>query len=526
MIDIAKSELEPKICAIITIKEFFNRRNCLLILFLFILGSALYYRSLNAKLYGDDYIWTYKEYSNNIFKVFYSPGALTTSDNYRPMQGIVAALNFKFFDDETYFLHAVSLSTHILFSILIFIFLRLENSTFMESVIASLYMLVSQTNTAAIVGNDTISQIFAPFFASISVFVFYRFLKTYDSKERPLINIKKNWIILFVSMFFFLLSILSKETSISYLAIIMVLVIYKKYFVKRNRILLPDALMIIFLYVLFLIVYFSMRNNYVTNEIQFDSTGRTSFNFGVNVFINIALLLGSITSPFATSEFFKNLANNSPISVLFIIGSLVFLIIIFWGFMKGNRKLLITYALFGIITLFPMALMNHVSDLYTYNSSAFWSIFIAISLLSLFVKYCNKSINKIIFICFLAVFFSINFISSSNKMKKMLENGERSERYYNGIVKCVSSHPESKSVAVFMDNKMDFEYSIYYLSDYKLFKYGANKHIENAFKNRIKLNILPLSSFESEFSSEYDLILIGKENRIEKYLLNNNKTRI
>ncbi len=203
-----------------------------LILFLVFFGLVLYLNSFfNEFVWDDESIIknTYVKDWRHIPKYFtqnFISGAGETSNYWRPLLLVSFSLDWKIAKWHVFFYHLHNLILHIISAILLFLILEHLFKRKYFSFLISLFFLVHPLQTEAVTyisgRGDSLSAVFI-------FFSLFLFAKSFDNSERSVI--KKRY---FLSLFCFILALLSKETAMvtPFLMALLMLGFQEKFFKK------------------------------------------------------------------------------------------------------------------------------------------------------------------------------------------------------------------------------------------------------------------------------------------------------
>jgi hypothetical protein len=140
--------------------------SCLIVLGL--VGLAIYFQGTRIKYYADDFQWFFDPPPSSTFHYFWNMNPYE-HQAYRPLQAFFYILVQRFWGLDTLPIHLTQITLHVLLSWLIWWWMVNRGFTFLQAVLSSLFMLISQANAMAVLSVDTISQVSSPLFGCVSL---------------------------------------------------------------------------------------------------------------------------------------------------------------------------------------------------------------------------------------------------------------------------------------------------------------------------------------------------------------------
>ncbi len=180
---------------------------------------------------------------------------ITANDTYRPLSLVMFAMEYQFFGNDPAPGHFINILLYAGCVILLFLFLDLlfEQKKTKVAFIASLLFALHPIHTEVVANIKSRDELLCFFFSFLSLHLFIKYIKSGRISQ------------LLVGSTCFLLSLLSKETAITFLAVIpLIFFFYRNENIKRSTyVFLCSALMAI----IFLTIRLSVLNYYHANEI-------------------------------------------------------------------------------------------------------------------------------------------------------------------------------------------------------------------------------------------------------------------
>ena len=341
-------------------------KNLFWFLFLCFIILSVYFSGLTIQYYSDDLQFVFNPLPSNILYYFFQKNPANTLA-YRPIQASLMILVQRFFSMYTLPIHLLSITVHIIMTWLIYIIMIKLQFSRLSAILGSVFMAVSQANVLAVLSNDTLSQILGTFFGCLCVWLMYRAYVSHTG-PREYINLK----FFFASMALFGFSVFSKETSISFLLSILLIIILGNYLSIRGNILIKRTIITIIPFCVLYIFYFVVRSLVVDVNPSFGPE-RYQFNIGINIINNLVQYFFSAFNTASTVVGYTAIKSGDIITFLIIaITTISFVTIVAYGLLISNRHTIIIILIsLAIIGSFPVVLLNHIGELYVYNSMPF-----------------------------------------------------------------------------------------------------------------------------------------------------------
>jgi len=441
---------------------------------LFIFALIIYATFLNAWYFADDFqlIFSGSGYSLVDHFIKKSPN----NQFYRPLQNAFLA-----FSQQTYGIYStwpVHLLQLILHSCLGFITMQVARFCGCSrrlSFFAGLFTIAVQGSVHSVVSNDTLSQVGGTVFGYASLWLLLLVLD--KNKSFSLLSIT-----LFAGAIFF------KETSISFLTLIPLLVLLLNYsspLEKKKWIgILKQIVIVVVPYIFVFAIYLFIRQQIVTSSFRI-GPGLYDFNFGANIIKNFVQLTISLLSPVSTVLLMKAIYSQAWVLLLIyllpmlcLIGFSVFTLVDLFGLRKG---LTLLGAWFAIVfcSFIPVVFLNHVSELYVYNATLIY----VVALIWLVQRSKQRGYKVVVLIALL-----LHGASSYSKAQHMHNNGERARRGVEQIVAYGKSLPLNSTITLAKDTESRIiSYSVFLIKGENLI--GFNYPLLSTLMNRKDITV-------------------------------------
>ena len=355
------------------------RNHILVLLVIIIINLGLYSRNLNDFFVSDDFDWVHITHTSekNILSYFTTNYSGTNEGgSYRPFINILFKLDHSIWNLNPLGYHITNLVFHILTAFIIYLLiLRFFNKKKDKLLIASLSgilfsILPSHAEVAIwISGRCDVSSIF---FYILSFYIYLIFRK------------KKKHKYLILSLFFFIVSLLSKEMAISLPIIVFIYEWYKKDYRIKNII---KSIKYPFVYGILTLLFFIIR--YKAIGLLFGYYGKSNMSIQFDKIYEMFIHLISNTFLFLNNRLvFFNYFKDKYLLFFIILSIIIYLIIK----VSKYKKEIVFYLLFFFITMIPVlnlaySSLNDEGERYSYLPSIALVIIIAIVLSNINNKY-------------------------------------------------------------------------------------------------------------------------------------------
>ena len=460
--------------------------------FLLLLGGSLYWPGRHAAYFGDDFQWYFDPAPGSIFHYFTHANE-HIRNAYRPLQAAFLIAVQQRFGLETLPIHVIQVLLHVLLSWLIFTWMRTHGFRAVQSYLGSLLMLISQANVMAVNSNDTLSQVLGTLFGCVSVGLFFRSLG--GSAAEPALRSSPEPRDLALSVLLFGLALLAKETSTSFFLMVAILLAAWRTADPLSR-RVRRGLVVITPYLVLLLCYLWIRARL---GVQGPSTHGERYGFEVwNVPKNVilfgaqALLPVSSVLVFRAAQFraMPTLVGVGFAWVAIAVGTVV-------GLRRAGASRLVglvgVCALFG---LFPVVLLNKVSELYLYNSMPFVSILVAVGLGTLVANQSANRRSAMVGLLLLAAFGVSQVRAVRSKVLMMKARGDQSTVLLTRIGPYLRDIPDHGLLLLLNPDSDEVEYSVFVLSGFNVLDTGLDRLYALAERRDFQISVRPRAALD------------------------------
>ncbi|MEI6666612.1 MAG: hypothetical protein WCP29_00545 [Acidobacteriota bacterium] len=360
---------------------------------------------------------------------------------------------------DTLPIHVVHILLHALCSCLVgWAVLRLTSRPW-SALVAGLAMAAGQANVLAVQNNDTLSQLAGTAFGVAA-------LVAIGSRDVASIGWRsaRNWGLSLAAIVLLALSLLSKESSICFPLIAVGVVALDPArglpWWRRAMRVVAFALPIL----LVTLGYLSVRDHLHAWPASFGE-GMYSFRFGGNLPRNVAILWTSALLPVSSVALFDaySLREFGRLGC-YAAASAVWLGMVGWGIVRGpHRRLAFWLGAGATIAMFPMAAMNHVSELYTYNAMPFVAAVLGIGFGPwMDIGRLPGSRRRVVVAVGMAILLSQSY-ATVTKVNMMNDNGRRAWQLLPAIVDVAKTAPSGGTIALVNPSGIGPSYSAFRL---------------------------------------------------------------
>ncbi|MCX6026203.1 MAG: hypothetical protein NTY23_08100 [Chloroflexi bacterium] len=291
-----------------------------------------------------------------------------------------------------------------------------------QAVLAALFFLVAQANAIAVLSIDTLSTIFVTLFGLITLWLLVP--GDFSAESVALRRLSQYCF----APLTFLLSLLSKESSVSVWPMAVVCLAAfpevaqsKPIDWRRKRQLILVALPLL----LVLLVYLVLRSAAGAMPAEMGQ-GPYQFRVGLNIPSNLAMILGAALTPVSTVSIMNALTLGDTI---FLLGTGLVaagsLLVAIWGLWQDGRAWLwLVVTTVGVISLFPMVLLNHVSEMYAYGAMPFVGMLLGGGWAAVLERFRARRLILVLGSIGLAGLLLLNVAGIQSKAHLMVANGE------------------------------------------------------------------------------------------------------
>ncbi len=432
---------------------------CFLILGLVIF--LVYLPGIAIPYYGDDLGWI--DAVSSPWRHFLQ---VNTDGWYRPLQAAIYTVVQKQFELSTIPIHVAMLFMHALLCVLVIKATADLGYGGVSALLAGVFMALSQANAFALLSNDTLSQVAGTFFGCLAL---WALASPYLRRPAP----RGASIAYLVSVAAFGIALLFKETTSSFLPLLLCVVALINYRKFSLRGVITRSFVMAVPYICVFLCYLGVRALVGANSPSF-GPGGYQFHVGTNIIINVLMDLSALVVPLSSVTVFEKLIERDLMTITVIAtATLLFVAVIGYGLWLKRRdwKPAVVFVLM-LGSLFPMVLMNHISELYIYNSTPFFSILAGIGLGAALEclqarRYVASALGGGILLL-----FASHVAAVRDKALLMQENGERATMLLDRLAPYFDQVPQNGALLLVNPRSSHAEYAVYLMNGFNVLQFG------------------------------------------------------
>ena len=438
----------------------------------------LYTRSLWIPYFADDYVLLFDKPKQYVGYFWTHP--IPDTYFYRPLQGTFSALMQAQFGFNPFWLHAVHMALFGALVVVVFCASLTLGLSLRGAIIAGILFFSSQSNVFAVASCDQFSHLTATLFSFTGLWLLFRSLIRNGSRDAA----ASGRLLRLLSLCSLCIAVFAKESALASFILALGIVVY------AARIRKPDDSVVNSVkggfitfapYLAVAVFFLIMRFNAVPTMHTAPPGERYSVHLGSNVLVNIGLLMFSALQ--SVSSVFIALSaksRNVPMLLVAVLPMLGLALVALLGtrqLLHKQRRLVFSLIGCAIISMFPMALLNHVSELCTYSIGPFVCIALGASTAALVdVRENNRKLQRWVCLSVLAVWIATGIFSVTSKIELMRASGERCETLLEQVSNYARHLPSNTHIVLrnLPAKATDYEYSIYKLRDFNVIEWGVN----------------------------------------------------
>ena len=428
-----------------------------LFIVLFTVAILGYRNGLHIQYYADDYQRVFTNPDEAIRQAF--THANFSDHSYRPLETLSLGVIQKNWGWDTFPFRLLNLLFHAAGAFLVYHALRFWKVNTWCAVLAAIFTIISQMGAAAVLGNDTQSQITGALFSALSLWLLYRYLDSADSK---------NWRY-FCSIFAFFLALISKETSTG-LFLSITFLSYVMPVDERFTVRIKQTLLKVLPYIVCFAIYWLLRLN-AGSVSPAVGNANLSIGLGINIPINFGLFFFQSILPVSSMAVMKALHYREYILLSMIcIFTALFASAIGYGIVRSQRRKIIL-GLCPIIfcSWFPALILNHISELYAYNSLFYIGMIFGIAAEYYWLEVSKRSAIAFAGICLVILAAGItNAAGIDEKASSMKIQGDRAAIFLPQIVAYAKTMPPQERMYLIGPKDSSFEYSMFAIHGFRV----------------------------------------------------------
>ncbi len=432
----------------------------LVIIGLAVIGIIAYRHGWHIPYYADDYQRMFAEPQKEIFAGFVK--ANFRDEFYRPLETMVLAAIQTIWGWDTFPVRIVSFCFHLSLAAFIYYVLRQLGLKQLSAGCGAIFVMLSQVAAGGVLGNDTQSQVTSGLFAAISVWYAYGYY--FHASKKSAVTI---------SLIAYFLALISKETSVGVSLSIAFILWTSLSRIRSLSLRLRRFLISIAPFLGVFFIYWLLRLNAGAIAPSISTSGYT-FGLGLNVVRNIFLFTGQSILPVSSFAFMKGLyGKDAFVLASLAIVTIVFLFIVYRGLRRSShRRVIIGLIVCTICSWFPAVFLNHVGELYLYNTVPFVAALIAFSF-EAYLPERGQAISAITaaVVGIYCVASVTNAMGIDDKARSMKIAGDRAEVFLPQLFALAPAVPHGYTMFLVNPPGKEFEYSIFAIKRFRVSTY-------------------------------------------------------
>lgn len=422
----------------------------------------VYWTGLHAGYYSDDFQFA--------FDLAPPPSALhffveniESNGFYRPIQASVL-----WWIQDSYGLnglpvHLLHVLLHAAGAALLAGFLRSSGFSVLQAGIAAALMVVSQANVHAVSSVDTLSQVTATLFGYVAVWIAWTRGHTLAGTA---------WACLLLA-----LALFSKETAASFMPMLGIVLLFRTAQGGLTARAVGTAILRYLPYLAIFVAYYLARAQVVAIQPRLGEEAYT-IQLGLNLVENAVLFLASALLPVSSVALFQSLKTGSlalPLAGALLAAATVLATACGLWRERERIRFLAGMAVLLVLSMFPMLLLYHVSELYGYNVTPMVYLLAGIGLGRLAEG--GKAARIFTWVLVAAV-VAVNAAAVGHKLALVNANSERAASYYAQLEPLARETPEDGELLLVNrppDAGTPPEYSVFVMNDFNVLEHGTHR---------------------------------------------------
>jgi hypothetical protein len=450
------------------------------------LSFAVYSWGIGIQRYGDDFQFVFENPAAKIFYFFFHRNPENVF--YRPVQSAFSAFTQAVFDLRTWPIHLIQITLHGCLAWLIFVVMRQLRFSPRQAMIGTGFALVAQSNVIVVLSPDSFSQISGVLCGCLSLWLVYlTCTASHENRLPPALRDRRYWYALVALV----LALFSKESCISYLPMVVFLIFVMQLnrsgwlaAAKRSAILaLP--------FIIATILYMMLRSSIAAAQPSF-GTERYDFHIGANIIKNFLMLGTAGTSPVSTVALYTSLKKGYYLVPL-IAGTaqILFWILFTYGCLVSTRwKQLSLFALFVPVSLFPVFLLNHVSEFYFYNALPFVAVLVGAGCGRIVEGLHDRTLVRYAIVIFLLIYAAGHITAVSLKSRQMQELGIRTTALLNQLEPYLREVPPDGYLLLINPAMEEVEYSVFEMHGFTVLHTALHRLNQISGRNDLQARVI------------------------------------
>lgn len=435
-----------------------------------VLGCVLYFPSIDIHYFADDFGWYFDPPPAHAHHFFVN-GNPNADRSYRPLQAAFLIAVQRSSGLDTTPVHAANIAGHILLAWMVFTWMIQYGFGLWQAAVGALFMLLSQANVLAVVSNDTLSQIAGTLLGCLSLWLLDRALCGTAGRGSTVGRVRYG-----LSLAAFAAALLSKETSVAFLGMVFCVILIRSTSrtIARSRVVRPFVLATP--YIALVALYFYVRWYLGIEEPAFHS-GRYGAQLGWRTVVNfLTLILAALATVSSVSLFVALTTRDVAFLLVAAATTIAFIAAAAHGLrLSARRGLLAAAGAFAALGLAPIAAMNKVSELYTYNSMPFVSVLAGAGIGTLIEASRTSTVRRWAIISLAGILAASHVTAVVAKTVLMRDTAQQSTRLLDAITPHLPDVPEGGQLMLLNPSSNRVEYSVFIMNGFNVLQAGLHR---------------------------------------------------
>jgi hypothetical protein len=343
-----------------------------------LVALMLYFPFVGIPYFADDYIYRMADPHRGLYRYFADSHDM--AGFYRPLQMSWSAAHQVLCGDDTTLMQAGQAALHGLLGGGLLVLMRRWGLPWGPALLAALWFVTHPICVSGVLGNDTFGQIASTLCGCVAIALAFRHGAWCGGQSERGVRGAPLWCALTLA-----LSLLSKESGLSHIGIVLLIVLYWAW---RGG--WPAARRLLPLGVACAVVlggYFAWRTVAAPLQSDWGGEGEYDLRLGLNVLVNEGLLLGAGLLPWSTADAYFAFRAGAAKPLVAAGGvTAVWGAFLVWGLVRTRAgESMLGLTALAVCAGVPMVLMNHVSELHSYNLLPFLALLVALAVRGAFL---------------------------------------------------------------------------------------------------------------------------------------------
>ena len=476
-------------------------------------GVFLYLGAVAAPPYADDFQFVYGDSPHPVWH-WATHRNPYNAVAYRPIEAVIyASLQKAFGALNPVPAHVLNMTVHVALAWMILLLVTGLGFPPAHALIAGLFALVSQAQVSAVAGLDTLSQVLAAAFATLSVYLAWRALWQ-GSLAAGAWRSRPDRRALACSAVAFALALFSKETSLGASISLAVVAILWSRRVHPGRWSAVKAGWLLAAHVACVALVLIARSQVGARPPRFGD-GRYDLQIGTNIVENILAAMAGLTIPVSSVQVYvAALARDLPTLLLAASAGGATIAVVAWGVWRSvpwQRQAAAVLLVMSAAALMPVLLMR-LSELYLYNAMPFVSAIVGIGAGTL-LQHRRRSARLVAALAIVVV-LTIHGAATRQKVALMRSQGERAAELLSQISAEARDVPAGGRLVLADSASEEPEYSVFLMPGFEPVRYGTRFVNKMSARSDIAVSLAPRPSDQAVPAQDITVLTVDRAGHI------------